>query len=375
MDAKLNHSDLSALLAKQTGMSVAKAETFTKIFFDIIIEGLAKDNLVKINGFGTFKITDVASRGSVDVNTGEKIEIKGHKKLTFLPADTLKEKVNQPFAMFEPVEVDDSYVDDGEEENDSVTNETAVVAEEGIPTTEQQETEAPAVEEVAHAAGEPTEETEIVPIEEELVTKVEGAIETASEVETTLAPAEIAAKEEIVIEESATTTSATTNENEKKAKKKSAWPYIILILLIVSAVAEYWLIELQPAKHAMEEPTQIAVVETKDEPVSQPVEEIVEEPVIEELIAEEPYKFVMVDALAAMPTKSITLGDTLHYSMSGDIATHVVAENETLARIALIHYGDRKLWPYIVHYNNLDKPNALCKGMELRIPRLLPKEQ
>ena len=220
MDAKLNHSDLSALLAKQTGMSVAKAETFTKLFFDIIIEGLAKDNLVKINGFGTFKITDVASRGSVDVNTGEKIEIKGHKKLTFLPADTLKETVNQPFAMFEPVEVDDSYVDDGEEENDSVTDETAVVAEEGIPTTEQQETEAPAVEEVAHAAGEPTEETEIAPIEEEQVTKVEGAIETASEVETTLAPAEIAAEEEIVIEESATTTSATTNENEKKAKKK-----------------------------------------------------------------------------------------------------------------------------------------------------------
>lgn len=375
MDAKLNHSDLSALLAKQAGMSVAKAETFTKLFFDIIIEGLAKDNLVKINGFGTFKITDVASRGSVDVNTGEKIEIKGHKKLTFLPADTLKEKVNQPFAMFEPVEVDDSYVDDGEEENDSVTDETAVVAEEGIPTTEQQETEAPAVEEVSNAAGEPAEETEIVPIEEEQVTKVEGTIETASEVEATLAPAEIAAEEEIVIEESATTTSATTNENEKKAKKKSAWPYIILILLIVSAVAEYWLIELQPAKHAMEEPAQIAVVETKDEPVSQPVEEIVEEPAIEEPIAEEPYKFVMVDALAAMPTKSITLGDTLHYSTSGDIATHVVAENETLARIALIHYGDRKLWPYIVHYNNLDKPNALCKGMELRIPRLLPKEQ
>lgn len=377
MDAKLNHSDLSALLAKQTGMSVAKAETFTKVFFDVIIEGLENDNLVKINGFGTFKITDVASRGSVDVNTGEKIEIKGHKKLTFLPADTLKEKVNQPFAMFEPVEVDDSYVDDGEEENDSVTDETAVVAEENVPTTEPIEAEVSATEETAPVMEEPIENSINASEEVEKEENVEEVPETTTETEfkTTPAPAEIAAEEETVIEESATTTSATTNENEKKAKKKSAWPYIILILLIVSAIAEYWLIELQPAKHAMEEPAQIAVVETKDEPVSQPVEEIVEEPTIEEPVAEEPYKFVMVDALAAMPTKSITLGDTLHYSMNGEFATHVVASNETLARIALTYYGDRKLWPYIVHYNRLTNPNALCKGMELKIPRLQPKEQ
>ena len=109
MDAKLNQSDLISLLAKGSNISVAKAEQFTKNFFDLIIEGLEKDGIVKINGLGTFRITDVASRGSVNVNTGEKIEIKGHKKLTFTPADALKESVNQPFAMFEPVEVDDTY--------------------------------------------------------------------------------------------------------------------------------------------------------------------------------------------------------------------------------------------------------------------------
>ena len=66
----------------------------------------------------------MASRGSVNVNTGEKIEIKGHKKLTFTPADTLKESVNQPFAMFEPVEVDDTYQPEstGETENDDTTD-------------------------------------------------------------------------------------------------------------------------------------------------------------------------------------------------------------------------------------------------------------
>jgi nucleoid DNA-binding protein len=54
MDAKLNHSDLSALLAKAADISGAKAELFTKAMFDIIIEGLEKDGLVKINGLFLF---------------------------------------------------------------------------------------------------------------------------------------------------------------------------------------------------------------------------------------------------------------------------------------------------------------------------------
>lgn len=126
MDAKLNIPDISLLLAKQCNISAAKAEAFSKLFFDIIIEGLDKDGLVKINGLGTFKIIDVASRGSVNINTGEKIEIKGHRKITFIPAETLKDKVNEAFAMFEPVEVTDDYTDDvcdTNEPNDSVADE------------------------------------------------------------------------------------------------------------------------------------------------------------------------------------------------------------------------------------------------------------
>ena len=166
MDAKLNQSDLISLLAKGRNISVAKAELFTKNFFDLIIEGLEQDGIVKINGLGTFKITDVASRGSVNVNTGEKIEIKGHNKLTFIPADALKDEVNQPFAMFEPVEIDDIYQPDSanETETDEVVETLAV-----IPA----ETEMSAVEE------KDVEETEKVQVEEEpvaeaVVTEVVG---------------------------------------------------------------------------------------------------------------------------------------------------------------------------------------------------------
>ena len=146
MSDKLNHSDLSALLAKEAKISGAKAELFTKAMFELIIEGLEQDGIVKINGLGTFKITDVADRSSVNVNTGEKIEIKGHKKITFLPADTLKESVNQPFAMFEPVEVDENYNDD--DESAETVEETPVVQEiaEEISVVEEIEEEMPAEE-------------------------------------------------------------------------------------------------------------------------------------------------------------------------------------------------------------------------------------
>lgn len=168
MDAKLNHSDLSALLAKEANISGAKAEQFTKAMFDLIIEGLEKDGIVKINGLGTFKVTEVASRSSVNVNTGEKFEIKGHRKLTFTPADALRENVNQPFAMFEPVEVDDSYTDN-DEDVESIDEETAAesVAETVVEkeATEEVCEESIAVEETAQERFIPTEEE--MPAEEE----------------------------------------------------------------------------------------------------------------------------------------------------------------------------------------------------------------
>ena len=90
MDEKLNHSDLSTQLAEKSRISASKSDIFTKNFFELLIEGLEKEGIVKINNLGTFKMVDVASRNSVNVNTGEKIEIKGHKKITFTPTDTLK---------------------------------------------------------------------------------------------------------------------------------------------------------------------------------------------------------------------------------------------------------------------------------------------
>ena len=106
MDAKLNYSDIVALFSEACGLSVADADAFSTAFFELIVEGLETDGIVKINGLGTFKLIAVENRESVNVNTGERFEIKGHKKLTFTPADSFKETVNAPFALFAPVEVE-----------------------------------------------------------------------------------------------------------------------------------------------------------------------------------------------------------------------------------------------------------------------------
>lgn len=407
MDAKLNHSDLSALLAKQAEISGAKAEVFTKAFFDIILEGLEQDGMVKINGLGTFKVTDVASRSSVDVNTGEKIEIKGHKKLTFLPADSLKEKVNQPFAMFEPVEIDESYVDDSEEPamNETEAQEDATAVED-TPVTTPCEEPVTVEEPAAAEETEPAEDAEIPAIKEEELTKEEEtpaaesvaeevpAIEEAKETADEPVAEEVPAIEETK-EEAKETADEPVAENavgEQPAPKevKNSYPItepapaaakpttnrkrgVIYTLFIIAAILVAVIIYLRPqlfgivdtGKKTVEtvETTPTKVVEAA-KPDS--VEVAAEQPI------EEPYAFAMIDELAVKSVGSITRGDTLLYVANDTIATHTVAADETLVRISLKYYGDKRLWPYIVQYNKLHDPNGLSKGMELLIPRLQP---
>lgn len=447
MDAKLNHSDLSALFAQKANISGNKAETFTKAVFDLIIEGLEKEGIVKINGLGTFKIADVASRSSVNVNTGEKFEIRGHKKLTFTPAESLKESVNQPFAMFEPVEVDDSYQEEDENkeyDNDlealtaeepevpqaEVKEEVPAVIEEpfSTPITEIEE-EMPAEEEatVAVPAPQPVIEEEMPAEEEEPVTTEKEATKPAAapqpameektptikevavtEDETITEP--VPAKEEVTepipaqqteiteekpaveekpvateeeatkpvaTEEETTKPVATTSEPQKenaapvkKEKKGSKAPFIILLIIAVAAIGSYIFFSGEKGSENIAGTVATVPAEEKHTPATEsPAEEVA---VLAQPIEEEPYEFVMTEELAAINLRDITLADTTLYISSGELTTHIVAADETLTKIALKYFGDKKLWPYIVKYNNLAKPDDLCKGMEIIIPKLKP---
>lgn len=395
MDAKLNHSDLSALLAKESGISLVKAELLTKTFFDLVIEGLENDGIVKINGLGTFKLTDVASRSSVNVNTGEKFEIKGHKKLVFTPADTLKECVNQPFAMFEPVEVDETYSDDVEEDN------SELVAEENN------------VEEYITADADTS-------VDEVIADKEEEVLQQASESAPDVEEVQIETSEEVPVESQKRPEPVMVNVPKKekkpfavpeqKKKRGCKWLYITLLVLLVLALIFALFLFLYKTPYKSNQvtvnetvkiisPTESVRIVTIDSTTINLIsEDIVTvstikvdtikanvlqsdsleskennvKPRVDKNIEPEEYKFVITKELALLDLKNITSADTTLYDIVGVWAEHKVSAHETLTRIALKYYGDKKLWPYIVKCNSLISPDKLSKGMKILIPKLKP---
>ena len=101
--SKLNIYDLCSVLTSKNGLDDKESHRFIKAMFDVIQEGLDEDKIVKVKGLGTFKIIEVDDRESINVNTGERVLIEGHSKLTFTPDSVMKEIVNKPFSQFETV--------------------------------------------------------------------------------------------------------------------------------------------------------------------------------------------------------------------------------------------------------------------------------
>lgn len=192
-------------VAKKHKITVKEAEKFVSAMFDVMNEGLKTDKLVKVKGLGTFKVQAVKPRESVNVNTGERVLIEGHDKVSFTPDATMKELVNKPFAQFETVvlndgvdftDIDSKYENEAtlenadettvsannaampdtkvvslnEEETTDSTNETANGAQE---TTIEQYTST--VKDSVETVSEPEKDHEIV------VAKQEVAIETEAE--------------------------------------------------------------------------------------------------------------------------------------------------------------------------------------------------
>ena len=126
---KISIAELSEILVDKHNLQNQDSELFVSSFFEIIQKGLEKDKLVKIKGLGTFKIIDVEARESINVNTGERVLIEGHNKITFTPDSSMKELVNKPFSQFdtvilnEGVEFDDMPIEsDEQQDNDDSVN-------------------------------------------------------------------------------------------------------------------------------------------------------------------------------------------------------------------------------------------------------------
>ena len=203
-------------VAKKHKITVKEAEKFVSAMFDVMNEGLKTDKLVKVKGLGTFKVQAVKPRESVNVNTGERVLIEGHDKVSFTPDATMKELVNKPFAQFETVvlndgvdftDIDSKYENEATLENadeTTVSTNNAAIPDTKVVSLNEEET-TDSTNETANGA----QETTI----EQYTSTVKDSVETVSEPEKDHEI--VVAKQEVAIETEAEpikNTSETTEE-------------------------------------------------------------------------------------------------------------------------------------------------------------------
>ena len=203
-------------VAKKHKITVKDAEKFVSAMFDVMNEGLKTDKLVKVKGLGTFKVQAVKPRESVNVNTGERVLIEGHDKVSFTPDATMKELVNKPFAQFETVvlndgvdftDIDSKYENEATLENadeTTVSTNNAAIPDTKVVSLNEEET-TDSTNETANGA----QETTI----EQYTSTVKDSVETVSEPEKDHEI--VVAKQEVAIETEAEpikNTSETTEE-------------------------------------------------------------------------------------------------------------------------------------------------------------------
>lgn len=388
MNEKVSLQDLAAMVADDCKISRKKADQFIRDMFDVILEALKKEKYVKIKGLGTFKLTEVSPRVSVNVSTGERFEIQGHRKITFTPENKIKELINKPFAHFEPVVLNegvqfDDVPDDIEKDVEMDTEE--VTEKSVIPETTTVE------EETKEQEPEPVQEEAVVdePVDEEVK---EELVEEIPEVEKMAEMPKEEPMPETSIEEKPVVVSPDPIPLMQTKKKKTPWGWIIGVLCaLLIIVLVVWLLVpkttkevpyeiYQPEKTVVSSAPTDSLQQGKADEVTSTQPETVKEEVVTPKPVETP-KPVTSAVQPAVPSLSTTvvketIADTLEYRITGLKATYTLKEGETLARVAAYFYQNRRLWPYIAKYNKdiLPNVNRVVPGMVIRVPELAPVE-
>lgn len=394
MNEKITLQDLVELLSEKNDMTKKNADAFLRCMFDLIEEALTNEKYVKIKGLGTFKLTEVDSRESMNVNTGERIEIQGHTKISFTPDTTMKELINKPFSHFETVILNDGVeledtpfdiepkveemademvekiIEEPQVEVEPVVEVKVEVAEdpvvspvvdEPIPVEEVSESVEEEPKEVEAAVVEEPEVPEPVVIEEkpvEVEEKVEPVEEEIPEVEVSKPEVKVEEKPEIFVPE------APRAENKTTFKVLIG---IIVVLLLIILFGVYWIFFRQEK------------VDTNWE-YTAPVKETASVVQVEEQQAvKEDTLLVNKDTMVVQPVQeeqTMVLPEDVVYEITGTITTLTLEPGQTLVKLALKYYGSKNFWPYIVQHNPdvIKDADRVPKGATIKIPKLEPKK-
>ena len=416
MNERLTIQDLTDLLAAKHSMTKKDAEAFVKEFFLLIEQALESENTVKIKGLGTFKLIDVDSRESVNVNTGERFQIKGHTKVSFSPDANLRDTINKPFAHFETVVLnentvlEDTPIEETEEEESGEEVIPTVIPEPIEPQSQPKEEEKeemslteiqPIVEPRSIEPQSVVVEPKTVPVEKKEIITAEEIIEQellranlkpeSTIVRSQEEKGEMAKREEVA--RTAIQPTPQKNVPDSSVKEKSPVPYlitiIILVLLLCGGVVLFIYypdlfssssdknaldmppVTTQPVKPEVQLSDTIEQDSVKDIKPETPKTAITPTPVVpQKKEAVTPAK-TENKVVRQQPSTSVYL-DSASYKITGTKTKYTVKEGETLTRVSLRFYGTKAMWPYIVKHNPdvIKNPNNVPYGTTIKIPEL-----
>lgn len=378
MNEKLNIQYLVDCLVEKHDMNKRDAETFVKDFFLLIEEALKKDKYVKVKGLGTFKLINIDSRESVNINTGERFEIQQHTKISFTPEPSVREAVNKPFSCFEAVLLNgDALLKEMKQAEEDDLDlpiailESSIVAPESSITNKVMEDDGEmSVTETSNGEAEETESKVKETAGEEKDLEMSG-----------LSPADNFIDDSDVCKE----TPATKEKDESDEKKTWGIKLFIGILgaVVIACLSVLLYLYFPDIKDITGSHSQL---QTMEETV--PTESLPEAeqtlPLVDTLIAERQVPVVVEEKqienkakISKPENKPVPFTpDSVNYMITGTQETYVIGEGETLTRVALRFYGTKTLWPYLVMHNRdiIKNPDNVPVGVAIKIPKLVKKE-
>lgn len=431
MNNKVTFPELVEQVAQYANTSKRMSELFLKELFATISQSLIDGESVKVKGIGTFKLTEVSPRKSVDVNTGEEIEIPGHKKLSFAPDKDMAEAINQPFMHFETEILDDDVTDDqlaaidagepteapaadtpAEEETDDTAAAEAPAAEAPVAAEEEvvmppvfvAPVEEPEPEEAEAEVEAPVEPSEEVPAEEETPAEVpadeqeEAVTEEETEIEEEVEPVAVAepeaeaevaeaegepeAESEMVSEELADERVGQEIDKRRITRRSLLEGFVVGVVttLIVTLFAyRLYLMKGYEATPADEEPFVEHVATDSMATPEQALAENSTEADADKQKADEEQKKADEEKKKAEEEKKKAEEEKQKVEAAKSTTANVTAgttdtikPGTNLYRMSRKHYGSDKFWVYIYEENKAKypNPNTIPVGAVLHIPQL-----
>ena len=378
-DVKLSPADLAAALARRGSLPRRYCEDFVRSFFEVIEDGLVHDNLVKIKGFGTFKVVDIDARESVNVSTGERFEIASHTKVSFTPDTSLRDAVNKPFLAFQTVVINDGTdvkkMEAIEEPSVDEPVSAEPVAAEPVaaePVAEEPVAEEPVAEEPV--AAEPVVEEPVAaePVAEEPVATEPVVEEPVAAASVVTDPVSSTATASIVEKDPAAAAPAAAEASSCCCHSRchAIWGVVLALFFMALGycIAYYW--------HPVALP-ELKFEWKKAEPkVDEQAEAAAKEAAAKEAAAKEAAAKNAAEEESKVPaaTRNYPQMDGGEYWIVGELGMETMSPGKTLLNMALKYYKDKDLFKYICTMNEIDNPDIVPLNKELKIPELRHKE-